>query len=67
LNKSCLKGLTSKSHRLLITNKTATPKKKQVIRFLESDMEVTNGTDPICQSWDKVAGHSRSHQLKAAK
>lgn len=59
--------LTSKSDMLRTANKKVTPKKKHVTKLRESLIDVTSGTDPICQSCDRVAGHSKSHQLKAAK
>lgn len=59
--------LTSKSIKLLIANKSVSPKKRNVIKFLESPIEVTNDTEPICQSCERVAGQSNNHQLKAAK
>lgn len=58
---------TSKSIIILYANSSAHPKNKHVTRFLKSVIEVTRGTEPICQSWLNVDGHNRSHQLKAAK
>lgn len=59
--------ITSKSSTLRIASSSVTPKKKHVTRLRQSVIEVTSGTEPICQSCDKVAGHRSSHQLKAAK
>lgn len=50
-----------------MANNNVMPKKKHVTKFLVSLIDATNGTEPICQSCDSVAGHKSSHQLNAAK
>lgn len=62
-----VKKHTSKSKTPLCNIKMAEIKAHNVSIFLGSLSDVSNGIDPICQSWLSVDGQSTSHQLNAAK
>lgn len=47
--------------------KTVDANAHNVSKFRGSLIDVSNGIEPICQSWLNVDGHKTSHQLNAAK